>query len=202
MQIIRLIIIGLILLIAGCDSTRLAELESENIKLKEVVSEHNQETEFEMAKWELAASTYNGCISISGIGSFLCPDSAMIFGETAVTNGLAGAGLRYWLILVGKLTFILGVIGFITFAGWCFYVKQVMPDRLKIAESVRLVNEAESNVEIAKIEEIKLLASMVEINQEYINLKDLMDEANNEYQALLRKKQEIEIMSKAMKAFD
>lgn len=57
MQIIRLIFIALILLVAGCDSTRLAELESENIKLKEVVVEHNQETAFELEKWELAAST-------------------------------------------------------------------------------------------------------------------------------------------------
>lgn len=202
MQIIRLALIGLMLLMAGCNSSRIAELESENIKLKEVLAEHNQKTEFEMAKWELAASTYNGCMSISGIGSFLCPDSAMIFGETAVTHGLAGAGVRYWLILVGKLTLIIGVIGFITFAGWSFYVKKIMPDQLKIENAVKLVNEAEVNVEKAKIEEIKLLASMVEINQEYINLKDLMNKANNEYQAILRKKQEIEIMNKAMKAFD
>lgn len=202
MQIIRLILISSMLLIAGCDSSRLAELESENVKLKEVVAEHNQKTEFEMAKWELAASTYNGCNSIAGLGSFLCPESAIILGETAVTHGLAGAGLRYWLILVCKLTFILGTIGFITFSGWSFYVKRVMPDQLKIENAVKLVNEAEVNVEKAKIEEIKLLASMVEINQEYINLKDLMNKANNEYQAILRKKQEIEIMSKAMKAFD
>ena len=193
------------LLIAGCDSSRLAELESENVKLKaEVaeVAEHNQKIDFEMAKWELAASTYNGCMSIGGIGSFLCPEGAMIFGETAITNGLAGAGSQYWLTLIGKLTFILGVIGFITFAGWSFYVKRVTPDKLKIENAVKLVNEAEENVEKAKIEEIKLLASIVEINQEYINLKDLMEEAKNEYQAILRKKQEIEIMSNAMKAFD
>lgn len=202
MQIIRLILIIAMLMLAGCDSTRLDELESENNKLKATVAELTQKTSFEMEKWELAASTYNGCMSLGGLGSFLCPEGAMIFGETAVTNGLAGAGSRYWQILIGKLTVILGTICLITFAGWNFYVRRVMPDLLKIDKTVRLVNEAEAKVEVAKIEEIKLLASMVKVNQELINLKDLKNEANFEYQAILRKKQEIEIMNKALKAFD
>jgi len=189
-------------LLVGCDSSRLAELESENAQLKTVVAEHNQETAIELEKWELAASTYNGCISLKGLGSFLCPDSVMIFGETAVTNGLAGAGSRYWIILIAKLTVILGTLCFIAFTSWVFYVKRVMPDQIKIENAVKLVNEAEINAEKAKIEEIKLLASMVEIQQELTILEDLKNETNTEYQAILIKKQEIEIMNKAMKAFD
>ncbi len=39
----------------SCDSTRIAELESENVKLKETIDELNLKTAFEIKKWELAA---------------------------------------------------------------------------------------------------------------------------------------------------
>ncbi len=145
---------------------------------------------------------HNGCKSLGGIGSFLCPDAVMIVGEKAVTLGLAGAGIRYWLIIISKLTLIIWLICLLTFAVWCLYVKRVMPDQLTIDNAVKLVNEAEEKVEKAKIEELRFLASNAQINQDLINLKDLINEANFEYQALLRKKQEIEMVNKALKAFD
>lgn len=202
MQIIRLALIGLMLLMAGCNSSRIAELESENIQLKASAAQYDHENALELAKWELAASTYNGCLSLAGFGSFLCPRSAMIFGETAVTKGIAGAGARYWLIIISKLTVIIGAIFSILFTGWFLYVKKVLPEKSNIDHALKIVNEAETNAEKAKIEEVKLLASMTEIEQNLIKLKEMKNEALSEYHAILRKKQEIEVMAKAMKAFD
>lgn len=192
----------MMLLLASCDSARISELETENNNLKASLTHFNKETDFEISKWELAASTFNGCMSLYGIGSFLCPESAMIFGETAVAKGLVGTEARYWLILISKLIVISGMTFLILLGGWYTYVKRVLPDHSKIDHAIRIVNEAEIKAAEAKIEEVKLLASITEIQQNLIDLKEMKNEALNEYHEILRKKQEIEVMAKAMKAFD
>lgn len=190
------------LTLAGCDSARIAELESGNTQLKVTLADFNQQTAIGLAKWELAASTYNGCQSLAGLGSFLCPESALILGETAVNNGMVGCGGRYWLILGAKLIVILGSIGILVFCGWVMYLKRIKPDQITINEAIKLVNEVGKNVENAKIEEFKLLGSIVQIQQDIELLKVEKNKALLELQAILRKIQETEIMSKAMKAFD
>ena len=202
MQIVRLILIGLMLTLAGCDSARIAELESENNQLKTSLADFNQRTALDLAKWELAASTYNGCMSLAGFGSFLCPDSALVLGETAVNNGLVGASIRYWVIFSAKLIMLLGVIGFVFFGAWLLYVKRILPDKHTINEAIKLVNEVETKVENAKIEEFKLLGTLVIIEQDIEILNDKKKSAYYELEAIMKKKQETEIMAKAMKAFD
>lgn len=202
MQFVRLILITLFLSTAGCDSARISQLETENLQLKNTIAAHDKEASVELAKWELAASTYNGCISVYGVGSTLCPESALIHGEIAVLHGLVGADSRYWLILMAKIIVLLSTFGLIVFACWSMYIKIIKPDQLKILEAIKLVNEAESKVQLAKNEEISLMMTLIEIEKKIENLKEIENKENSALQAILRKKQEAEIMSKAMKAFD
>lgn len=202
MQIVRLILIVILLSTAGCDSARISELEAENIQLKNTIAEHNKDTAFELAKWELAASTFNGCMSIAGIASSLCPDSALIIGETAVNHGLVGSNIRYWLILLAKIIVILSTFGLLALICWSIYAKRIKPEQLKISEAINLVNEAENKVQMAKNEEISLLLTLIEMEQKIEELRESKNTENIALEAMLRKKQEIEIMTNAMKAFD
>lgn len=96
----------LLVLLAGCSSqteqqmqAQIAQQQAQIQQLQAQVRAYTDASE----RLDAAASVYNGCMALWGLGAGLCPADSLALGREAAAAGFPGAGWPYWLALIGKL---------------------------------------------------------------------------------------------------
>jgi septal ring factor EnvC (AmiA/AmiB activator) len=187
------------MILGGCSDQnlkqRVQQLEEKNETLQQKIKELTQLNE----QFNNAASLYQGCVSINGFLSQLCPSQVLIEGKVAEEKGYPGGGWQFWLAFAGKTIIFVIFFSVAFFLAWWLFLKIIEPK----LSNIEYANEKIKN---ADKEAAKSYAEMREAEAKKDQIQDDLNKAVKELSALrqkidildqelARKKQDLDLLS-------
>jgi hypothetical protein len=187
------------MLLGGCSDQNLEQqvkqLQANNDTLEQKIIQltylHDQ--------FNNAASLYQGCVSLDGFLSQLCPSQVLLEGKVAEEKGYPGGGWQFWLALTGKTIIFVIFLSVAFFLAWWLFLKVIEPklsdieyanDKIKNADKEAAKSYAEMREAEAKKHQIE--NDIDNAVKELSALRQKIDVLNQE---LARKKQDLDLLS-------
>jgi hypothetical protein len=187
------------MLLGGCSDQNLEQqvkqLQANNDTLQQKITQltylHDQ--------FDNAASLYQGCVSLDGFLSQLCPSQVLLEGKVAEEKGYPGGGWQFWLALTGKTIIFASFFSVTFFLSWWLFLKVIEPSQSDI-------EYANDKIKNADKEAAKSYAEMREAEAKKYQIQDDLNKAVKELSALrqkidvlnqelARKKQDLDLLS-------
>jgi exonuclease VII large subunit len=176
------------MILGGCSDQnlkqRVQQLEEKNETLQQKIKELTQLNE----QFNNAASLYQGCVSINGFLSQLCPSQVLIEGKVAEEKGYPGGGWQFWLAFAGKTIIFVIFFSVAFFLAWWLFLKIIEPK----LSNIEYANEKIKN---ADNEAMKAYTKMREAEAKKDQIENDIDNAVKELSAL---RQEIDILDQEL----
>ncbi len=132
-----------------------------------------------------AASIFQGCAALDGIGARFCPQQALDAGRDALADGYPGVTDIYWSILVGKLVALAAIFAAFLGVAWLMFIRLVGPAQVELDEARKTIQTANEQAQ-AKRAELKQAEVAAAQAQNKLNaLKSEIKKRENDLQELL-----------------